>query len=166
MRPDPARGNLVESVGRPVEGDVHRRLKVALAPLAAETHVDDDLARSADERLEVGETDDRVGPRGNPRPWILAVLTVADAPRDDLLDADASQRTPGGSNVVHRPSDQAQRASPREQPAEVCGQRVGELERQRAGEMPSRERVALAQVDHPLPGCSALGKLPGAARLR
>src|ERR1017187_1127576 len=119
MRPDPARGNLVESVGQLVEGNVHRRLKVALAPLSAETHVDDNLARSADERLEVGETDDRVGPGGNPRPRILAVLTVADAPRDDLLDADASQRAPDGSDVVDRPSDQAERASPREQPAEV-----------------------------------------------
>src|ERR1700724_657334 len=116
-----------------MQRDVHRGREVPLSPLTPETHVEDDLAGSADERLEIAESDHRVRTGRETGPGVVPVLDVAQATRGDRLDADARQGTASGCEVVEGASDQAQRAAPREQPPEVRGQRIGGLEREGAG---------------------------------
>src|ERR1019366_6752391 len=106
------------------------------------------------------------GPGGEIRPRIFAVLALTDTPGDDLLDADTSQGPPGSGHVRSRRADQAERAAPGEQPSQVGGQRVGQLEGEATDEVPGGECPALAEIDDPLAGGSPRDQLASRARRR
>src|SRR4029077_5956486 len=128
------------------------------------THVNGDLPGKAGEGFQVEESDHRVGPRGETGPRVLPIPAVTDAAGRDALDPDSRQRTPGGRNLRDGRPDQAQRAPPGEQPAEVRRHRVGELKSEGADEVAGGKRSTLAQVDHPLTGARPLSELCGVAQ--